>query len=368
MLERNLQRRLGDEPVTIIRLLVNGALGTTDTLVVVSSTDPSTAAPAANWGIANHLVPGDILMVEPATDAVAFTPEYVEVTQVLSDTQFTVKRGVAGSTAAAIGNGIFLLKIGSTFSEGTAEPKATSRNPIKYFNYTQIFKTAYDITNTAKVTVARTGDPLANDKKRRAMDHAKDIEFALLWGRRLETTGDNGKPKRTFDGLRRFIPTQNTTVFSGTTTLTGTTNNLLDAIYKVFDWDTDAGDERIAICGNGALNALNKIAAKDANSQIQFSEVITQWGMNLRKLVLPQGVLYLRTHPLLNQHSLYTNSMWLIDFSALRWRFMKSRDTKFQDNIQNPGEDAQRGQWMTEGGLEVRYGGLTCGYLANLTP
>jgi hypothetical protein len=55
--------------------------------------------------------------------------------------------------------------------------------------------------------------------------------------------------------------------------------------------------------------------------------------------------------------------MFIIDFSSLRWRPLKGRDTKMMDNIQAKDEDLQRGQWLTEGGLEVRYGGLTNGYL-----
>ena len=358
-----------DEPSDIIRLQVGAALGTTDTTVTVSSQDPSATAPANNWGVASHLVPQDILMVEPVADSAAFTPEYLIVTSVQSDTQFTCSRGALGSTPAAVPLNSFLLKIGSSFSEGTAEPQATSRNPIKYFNYTQIFKTVYDVTNTAVGTRARTGDVLKNERKRRAFDHAKDIELALMFGRQLETVGANGKPQRTMDGMRRWIPAQNTTVFTGSVSWTGATNNFLDAVYRVFDWDTGAGDQRIALCGNGALNALVKITAKDANSRINFSEAITnQYGMALRELILPQGSLFLRTHPLLNRHALYTNSLWIIDFSALRWRYLTGRDTKTIDDIQLRGEDATRGMWITEGGLEVRYGGLTCGYLGNIQP
>jgi hypothetical protein len=357
-----------DEPVDLIRLQANGAHASGDTLINVDSADPSISAPGNLWGVATHLTPGDVLMVEPAADAASFTPEYIEVTQVLSETQFTARRGVAGSTAGSISDNAFLLKIGTTFSEGTSEPKATSRNPIKYSNFTQIFKTTYDVTGTASETKARTGDILKNERKRRALDHGKDQELAFLFGRKSEVTGENGKPKRTFDGIRRFIPTVNTTVFTAAVTFTGATNNFLDSVYKVFDYETEAGDERMAICGNAALNELNKIVAKDTNSEIQFGEVIKMYGMNLRELILPQGRLYLRTHPLLNRHpTLYGKSMWLLDFTALKLRPMKGRDTKFQDNIQQKGEDSVRGQWIGELGLEVRYGGLTCGYLGNIS-
>lgn len=355
-----------DESVTLVRLQVNGALTSGDLLVTVDSADPTTSTPTADWGTATHLVPGDILMVEPTTDAASFTPEYVEVTEVLSDTQFTVKRGQCGSSAGSIGNDAYLLKIGSSFAEGTSEPKSASRNPTKFSNLCQIFKTSYEVTETAAATKTRTGDLLKNERMRKSTDHAKALELALMFGRKNETVGANGKPKRSMDGVRRFIPAVNTTVFSAAVTFTGATNNFLEAAYKVFDWETSAGDSRIALCGNGALNELNKIIFKESSTSVQFTDTVKMYGMNLRTLVLPQGTLYLRTHPLLNRHPLYTYSMWLMDFSALKWRFIKGRDTSFKDNIQGDGEDTIRGRWLTEAGLEVRSAGLTLGYLGNI--
>jgi hypothetical protein len=362
--------RFRDEPVDILRLKNSGALAAGDTLVTISSADPDATNPQLVWGLATHLVPGDILLVEPATSAAetqAFSYEYLKVTQVISATQFVAQRGVMGSTAGTIADQTFLLKIGTRYEEGTAEPKSASRNPIKYFNYCQIFKTGYEVSKSAAKTKARTGDPLKNDRKRKAFDHARDLEFSLLFGRKNETTGLNGKPERSFDGIRRFIPSQNTTIFTAAVTFTGATNNFFEATYRVFDYDTEAGDERIAICGNIALNELNKIVAAATGVTINMDEVITMYGMNLRKVVLPQGVLYLRTHPLLNRHAIFSKSMWLLDFSALKWRYLDGRDTDFEDNIQAKGEDVVRGQWLTEAGLEVKYGGLSLGYLGNVT-
>lgn len=352
-----------DEPDDITRLLVNGALGAGDTTVVVDSSDPSTSDPDARWGVATHLAAGDILMVEPAADAAVFTVEYIVVTGVQSETQFTVKRGQLGSTAGAISDNANLLRIGSVFSEGSQSPAAVSRNPIKYTNFCQIFKTAYELTETSRVTKTRTGDPLKNDKRRRMADHAKALEFSTMFGRKSETTGDNGKPQRTMDGIRRFIPTKTTTVFGAAVTI----SSFLDAVYPVFDFDTPAGDQRICFLGNAALNELNKVIQTDSNTQIQYGGTIRQFGMSLTEWRLPQGTLFLRTHPLLNRHPLYDNSMWILDFAAMRWRHMPGRDTKFMDNIQQNDEDTKKGQWLTEGGLEVRFGGLTMGYLGNIS-
>jgi hypothetical protein len=353
-----------DEPVTIIRLQVNGAPGSTvaDTLITVDSGDPSTTNPERNWGTAKHLTEGDLLMVEPSDEANFSTTEYLVVVQVLSDTQFIVRRGQLGSSAAAIADDAWLLKVGSVFGDGTHAPKATSRNPVKYTNYTQIFKTTYDISGRAKETKIRTGDPLANEKKRRSTDHSKDIEFAMMFGRKSEVVTD-GKVTSTTDGLRRQIPAETTTIFSTALTV----NSFLDAVYKVFDWDTDAGTSRIGLCGNLALNVINKQFRSDSNTEIQFAGKIKQYGMELMTISLPQGEIHLKTHPLMNRHPTYSKAMFLIDFSALKWRPMRNRDTKFFDNIQDKDEDAQRGYWMTDAGLEVSYGGLSCGYLGNFT-
>jgi len=348
-----------DEPNDLVRLQVNGTVAVGETTIVVDSADPSTSAPGNAWGNATHLVPGDLLLVEPAADNATYDHEIVKVESVISATQFTVSRGAAGTTPAEITNDLYLLKIGSVFAEGTGTPSSASRNPIKYYNFAQIFKTTYEVTKTAAATRTRTGDVLKNERMRKRWDHSRDIELSLLFGQRNETTGANGKPLRSMGGLRTFIPAATTTVFGTTVTV----DSFYDAVYPVFDYDTPAGDTRMAFCGNGALNILNKLVQGTAGTSMELGSVVKVFGMNFREFILPQGRILMRTHPLLNRHALYTNSMFLIDFSALRYRPMKGRDTDFQDNIQNKGEDVIRGQWLTEAGFEVRYGGLTCGYL-----
>lgn len=359
-----------NEPQDLIRVKNEGEMAAGDTLVTIDSTDPDASNIKQNWGLATHLVPGDILMVEPVADAAADTAERVVVTSVISTTQFTISRGAFGTTPAVITDEGFLLKIGTAFAEGTPEPKSTSRNPIKFFNYTQIFKTAYELTNTAKQTRARTGDAQKNDKKRRSFDHAKDIEMAMLWGKRSEGVDPvNGKPVRTMGGIRSFIPAANTKILTANWGLGKSAdagNNLLDALSPVFDYVSPAGDTRIAFVGNGALNAINRaIISGSGAAGIEISMGLHEkaWGMNFRELLFPQGRLLIKTHPLLSRHSLYTYSMWILDFSVIKYVPMRGRDTKPMDEIQNKGEDLVRGQWLTECSLMVDYAGQTLGYI-----
>lgn len=359
-----------NEPMDLIRLQVAGALGSADSLVVVDSGDPTASAIKSNYGKATHLVPGDVLMVEPTTDSVTDDYERVIVNQVHSETAFSVTRGAMGTTPANIGDNVYLLKIGSVFAEGTSAPQSTSRNPIKFTNFTQIFKTTYEITGTALKTKTRTGDVLANDKRRRAFDHAKDIEMAMLFGKKSESTDPTtGKPMRTMGGIRSFIPTANTTILGDNWSLANPTtsgNSLIDAISPVFDYASPAGDTRIAFVGNGALNRINSAILKSSGASgvhIEWGLDKTVWGMNFHELIFPQGKVMLKTHPMLSRHSMYTNSMWLLDFSAISYVPMKGRDTDPKDNIQTDDEDLQRGQWLTECSVMVDYAGQTLGYI-----
>jgi hypothetical protein len=274
------------------------------------------------------------------------------VSSVTNGTTIVFKRAQLGTVEAAIGVGANLTKIGNMFSEGSGAPTASTRNPTKLYNYVQIFKTTYDITNTAKNTKVRTGDPVRNDKKRKMFDHAVALEFAAIFGRRWEGTGDNGKPMRATGGLLYMMSQYASNMITVFAT-TPTENAFTDAVYKVFNFDTGAGDERIVLAGNGALNSLNRLAASQSRTRVNFDGVIDQWGMKLQKWIMPQGTLYVKSHPLFNAHSRFTNDMVIIDPTALKERPM--RETVFKDNIQANDADETKGQWLTEVGFEIAH-------------
>lgn len=355
------------ESQTLVRLQVNGTLADSATTVVVDSVDPSAANMSLNYGSALHLKAGDILLVEPAADTATFDHELIEVVSVTNATTFVVNRGAGGTTpvagASSILNDAYLTLIGSAYAEGTGIPDATSRNPVKFSNYIQIFKDVYELTGTADVTKTRTGKAWSNDKKRKGFDHARGIELAILFGRKHETVGSNGKPKRYMGGLREFIPPANVTIFSSAVSAT----SFLDALLPVFDFDTDAGDERIAFMGNQALTELNKVILTSTNVRINYDSKISVYGMNFVEMITPRGRVLLKTHPLLNRNSLYRNSAFILDFSAIKYVTLPGRDTKDKDDVQTKDEDVRRGFFMTDCSLMVDAGGLSQGYLGNIS-
>ncbi len=333
-----------EETNTICRIRINGALDNNPATVTVTVDDG-----------ALQLIPGDVLLVEPATQVAAFTNEKLRVVSVTNDTTFTVQRAASGTSIAAIADNLWLLRVGNAQSEGNRSIQSSSVNPTKYNNYTQIFKTPYQITKTALVPDYRTGDPRKNEQTRKSFIHSEKIEEALMFGTPYETVdASNGnQPLRYTMGLRYFI-TSNRTVFTATPTI----QTWLDAVAPVFNYDAGgAGDERMIFAGNGALNMLNFLAegGGGSGSRVRFDKVVEYYGMKLQRWIIPQGTLYLKSHPLLNVHPVFQYSMFVVNPAGIIWRPLSGRDTKLEKEIQENDADYVKDQWLTEGGFEFHF-------------
>lgn len=334
-----------EEELNAIRVQVNYTTGynSTDNTIVIDNGD------------AEDLVAGDVLLVEKAITT-AYDHEIVVVSSVTNSTTVVIKRGQAGSSGASLANDTYLTKIGNVYEEGSTSPSASNRNPTKLYNYVQIFKTAYRITETAKATKIRTGDPLREDKKRKMFDHSVALELAFLFGKRNEATGAGGKPLRYTGGMLYMMATYASSRIKAFTT-TPTETTLLDSIYQMWDYESSAGNERIAFGGNGMLNSLNKLAKSSSSTRINFNGYVNLYGMKLAQWEFPQGTVYVKTHPLFNTHGRFTNDAFILDPSVMVYRPL--RDTRPQSNIQAPDADEEKGQWLTEAGLEMQHAKTT---------
>jgi len=330
-----------EEMQTICRLQVNGAI-----------TDEGETTFTVDGG-ALELIPGDILQIEPTTEVAGYAPELIRVISVTSATSFEAQRGVAGTTAADVADNAWITRVGNAQSEGNTSIASSSTNPTKLTNYCQIFKTPYQISKTTLATRFRTGDPKKNEQKRKSFQHAEKIEQTLFWGIPYETLdASNGNmPLRYTGGLRHFIST-NRTVFTASPTMA----TFLAAVSPVFDYEAGgAGNERIVFCGNGALNYLNTMVASHANTMITYDGTVKFYGMELKKYIIPQGTLYIKSHPLLNVHPVYKNSMFVVNPAGVIYRPLKGRDTHLEKEIQPNDADYIKDQWLTEAGFEFHH-------------
>lgn len=301
-------------------------------------------------------VKGDLFIVESAGGMWVNEILYVSADP-LTDTSLVVTRGFAGTTAATIPVGAFLTKIGNAFAEGTLSPKATTRNPVKLKNYTQIFKQTYEITGTAAVTKSRTGPVEQKDKKRKLFDLHRDMEMASIYGRPSETVGENGKPMRTTGGLLSFLTTHRATFAAsdGGGKIAWNEDNLIDFFSQVFNFNGQgAGNQRLAFVGNSGLTAINKLARNSASTRINFDKQVTSvYGMSFTRWVLPQGEIFFKTHPLFNIHPELSKAMMVINPKGIKERALRA--TNFKDDVQPRDADYRKGQWLGELGYEVNH-------------
>lgn len=338
-----------DETRKVPRLQVDGSHNSSVTTIAVE-----TAAAAGRFGDVFDFRPGDLLLVEHApVDGQAFTGTNYERLQVVAVStvagQLQVRRGYGGSTAATIPDQAFLTKLGSAHAEGSRSPTSKSRNPTKRYNYCQIFKTPFEITKTAMKTKFRTGDPMQNDKLRGMFDHQTGMEFQFIFGERSELLGSTGNPERQTGGILRFLE-DNLKVWA----TPPSEDDLIDAFSPLFNVTAPLlGNERLAFCGSGFLNCLNKVIKNSPSTTINYNGMLDMYGMKFARYVFPMGEVAFKIHPLFNVHGLYNNSALVIAPMALRYRPL--RDTTEEKNIQENDADLIKNQWITEAGIEVNH-------------
>ena len=258
--------------------------------------------------------------------------------------------------------------IGSINAEGATMPTGITYDPVKLYNYTQIFRSPLSITRTARKTKLRTGDAYKEMKRECLEYHSIEMERAFLFGVKTENTGDNGKPERTMDGILTILRAESTATVD---------DYSLNSTYSGKDW-TDAGGgktwldsylevifrhgsgEKLALCGSGALLGLNALA--ESGAHIQLVPGAKSYGIQVTTWLTPFGTIYLKTHPLFSEEATLRNSMLLIEPKNLIYKYID--DTNFYaegDAKQSgPGTNANRKdgtdeEFLTEASLELHH-------------
>lgn len=258
-----------------------------------------------------------------------------------------------------------IIIVGNINEEGSTMPSALSYDPVKYYNYTQIFRTPLSITRTARLTKLRTGDAY-KEMKREALElHGIEMEKAFIFGIPTENNGAGGKPERTTAGILNFIkanvPT-NVNDYSLNVTYSG--KDWLDAgggedwldnyLEQVFRYGSG---EKLALCGSGTLLGLNKLAR--AGAHMTLTPQTASYGIKVSEWITPFGSIYLKTHPLLSMEPTTRNSMIIMEAKNLKYRYIS--DTAFYGEAEAkqaaPGtnysrKDGTDEEFLTECGLE----------------
>lgn len=304
---------------------------------------------------------GDLLMSEQTNEIlyVNATPASNTTVSVIRGFDLTAGAALTAVTYNADGVNPFLVVMGSAFEEGSAAPDPIAFDPIEVFNQTQIFRSTYGLTNTARQVNTRTGPEEVESKREALENFSIDMERAFFFGRKT-TTIRNGQPLRTTNGVTSLIPTtQRYTPVNGVLTFDQFESWALD-IFRF------GSTEKMAFCGSTFLTAVSQMVRRNGQGQYNISDKISEYGIGgIRRLTTPNGDLVLKAHPLFSQmvggvngaasFTSMDNAAVILDMRNLRYRFLRNRDVKFQTDLQLPGVDALLAGWIGEAGLEIHH-------------
>jgi hypothetical protein len=257
-----------------------------------------------------------------------------------------------------------ILIIGNINSEGAPIPNAVAYDPVKWFNYTQIFRTPLDITRTARKTTLRTEDAYKEAKRESLELHSIEMEKAFFWGIRTENVGTNGKPERTTMGViqaiktgapsNSFTYTTDASVPASTTWLEGGEEWLDRSLEVIFRYGSS---DKMAFAGSGALLGINRIAK--AAGQINLTPTATSYGLKVTQWITPFGTLNLMTHPLFSYDATTRNLLVILEPQMLKYRYIDDTTFMSMDTTKvSPSHerlDGTKEEWLTECGLEYHH-------------
>mgnify|MGYP003651729733 CR=1 FL=1 len=283
--------------------------------------------------------------------------------------------GGAGSAARTLADDQRCQVIGTAFGEGTGSPDVWSSEIEDNYGYTQIFKTAAEMTNTAIATNYRG---YANEWNRiwalKLREHKVDIERAMLFGQKARSNSiqyteglvghiiQNGNPEAahatslSYTSGKPYLRTEASTNV--------TYDTLLSDFEVLYDPARGGSESKLALASLPVVSYFNKLGggfakestvASHINYNFNASNREGSFGHKIMEIDTIHGSLSLIKEPLFRGIS--SGFMLLADMSKLAYRPLvgngQNRDTHVITNVQQADEDLRKDMILTEAGLEV---------------
>lgn len=298
------------------------------------------------------------------------TRENMRVISVDSSVLVTVRRAFGRVAAATITTADKIIQIGTAYAEGSNRPDARRLQTVYVANYTQIFRNAWGLTDTARASMAEMGySNVAEDRKDCGLFHSIDMESAVMFGQaKMDVSGS--QPLHSTQGVLDSIyqyAAANVNPASSTTSYA----QLVTLVEAPFNYSTDAGNngERIGFCDRKAMKVLTDIGRKSGQIQIMQSE--NAFGMKFTSFKFYQGTINMIQHPLMNGLNPTGGNLMIVDIAAVKLAYMEGRDAVPEEYGTNGkqvelGTDGVGGSLTSEFAVEV-INPYACGYVTGLT-
>ena len=284
-------------------------------------------------------------------------------------TTVNVSRAFGRVAAAALNAADVLMQVGTAFAENSMRPAARQLATVYIPNFTQIFRNAWGLSDTAKASLAEQGySNIAESRKDCSTFHSVDIESAIIWGQpKMDTTGSQPihATQGVIDAIEQYAP-GNTNAAASTTTFA----QLVALLEPAFQYSTDMSNAktRVLFGDSQAVKVLNDIGR--LSGQVYITQNETSFGMNFTKFKFYKGEINIIEHPLMNGLGLAGGAL-VMDMPALKLAYMDGRDTKPEEyggdgRSVELGTDGVGGSLTTELAVEL-VNPYSCAYITNLT-
>jgi len=323
-------------------------------VVAIGEDDDSTNQPAHN-----------IVRIESLSDSGAYTTAQVR----------TISKAGAASAELAIDNNTKCMVIGTSFEEGSGSPDVWSRELDNDYGYTQIFKTACELTNTARATRYRGyADEWQRIWNLKLREHKVDIERAMLFGQRASIQGiqySEGIAGQIMKNSQSNVVTSGGQVsynegqayFKSVTTAEWTYDDMLSDLEVIFDPARGGNSSKLALCSLPVISHFNKMgdggfidnSTDSTQAQYMIERAQGSFGHRVTKVDTIHGDITLVKEPLFR--GLAAGFMCMVDLDHVSYRPLVgnglNRDTHIVTNVQSDDEDLRKDMILTEAGLEV---------------
>ena len=335
----------------------------------------------AGGAAVEYLVKGMVLAVGTVDSTSGYGQALVRVESGVShasaDSTFTGKvidtSAVSGSNVLA-DNDVAQI-IGTSYEEGSGSPDVFSSEIEDDFGYTQIFKTAAEMTNTAYATRYRG---YAEEWNRiwatKLREHKIDIERAMLFGQKARVSGiqyTEGLVGHIVKNVSPVTGTGNLSYSSGSAYHRSvaqaelTYDRLLSDLEVIFDPARGGMAEKLVLCSLPVITFFNKLGdGAFLDASIGHSNGPFRLNMDSREGAFGHSVMVIDTiHGKLNLvkeplfRGIASGFMLMADMTQLAYRPLIgngiNRDTQVMTNVQAADEDLRKDMILTEAGLEI---------------
>jgi hypothetical protein len=341
------------------------------TAVSVGATVSATLSAAQPW-----LVKGMVISVQSdAGNSGAPNHANARIEAVNSSTSIDIKWISNPGSNADPGASAKAQVIGTAFAEGSGAPDVFSQELDHDFGYTQIFKTACEMSNTARATVYRGhSDEWSRIWNLKLREHKVDIERAMLFGQRASQGGvqytegivghimANGQSQDKEDDEQvaynegqAYLKTQ----VAGSLTY----DVLLKDLEVIFDPARGGSTTKLALASLPVISLFNKLGdgagflgdTLSSKMPYQFQKSDGAFGHKIQKVETIHGDISMVREPLFR--GLSGQFMALVDLDHVSYRPLVgngiNRDTQIETNVQAADEDLRKDMILTEAGLEI---------------